>query len=392
MNAAKRPSSIQPLALLILLLVSTACPPKGSDQQQADTGSAVRPPHAADPNADIKFDRNAAIDPARNPTKPAHPAAEVSVRRIVVAFGPKRDKAAARQRAELLLDAARRTGADIATLQASYSDLPAKIQNVSALSSEGAYSELAFSMEVGQVGGPVEIAVPPSVGRGAFAVVARVEPAEISTAHVLIIYQGSKLAPPALKRSKEEAEKLAQRVLKKALLPTTNFAVLAEINSDSPSKLRGGVISPLIEGKLIAGFEPYFAAAKATEVGKVHPKLVETPYGFHVIKRLPLEKVLVSHILISYTGARNPPKEKRNKIQARRLVLKVQQELKSKPFEELAKQYSDDGSAANGGVLPPFARGKMFPRFEQFAFALPIGQVSDIVETPFGYHLIKRLR
>jgi len=58
-------------------------------------------------------------------------------------------------------------------------------------------------------------------------------------------------------------------------------------------------------------------------------------------------------------------------------------------FAELAKQYSKDGSAASGGDLNYFERGKMVPAFEQAAFSLKTGEVSNVVETPFGYHIIK---
>ena len=59
-------------------------------------------------------------------------------------------------------------------------------------------------------------------------------------------------------------------------------------------------------------------------------------------------------------------------------------------FGALAKQFSEDqGSAGKGGELDVFSRGQMVPAFEQAAFALAQGQLSEIVETPFGYHLIQ---
>lgn len=59
-------------------------------------------------------------------------------------------------------------------------------------------------------------------------------------------------------------------------------------------------------------------------------------------------------------------------------------------FAELAQAHSDCPSAQKGGDLGTFGRGQMVPAFEQSAFGMDIGQVSDVVTTDFGYHLIKR--
>jgi foldase protein PrsA len=59
-------------------------------------------------------------------------------------------------------------------------------------------------------------------------------------------------------------------------------------------------------------------------------------------------------------------------------------------FAALAKQYSDDKqSAVNGGELPKFGHGDMVPEFESAAFALKPGQLSDVVTTMYGFHIIK---
>jgi peptidyl-prolyl cis-trans isomerase C len=67
-------------------------------------------------------------------------------------------------------------------------------------------------------------------------------------------------------------------------------------------------------------------------------------------------------------------------------LLKV---LQGADFAELAKANSHCRSAEGGGDLNFFSRGDMVPAFEKVAFGLEVGQVSDIVETRFGYHIIK---
>ena len=88
-----------------------------------------------------------------------------------------------------------------------------------------------------------------------------------------------------------------------------------------------------------------------------------------------------------------------NKIHCAHILvekLSVAQELRAKiakgeSFANLAKEYSIDVSKKRGGDLGFFGRGIMVPEFEKAAFALQKGQVSEVVKTQFGYHIIKRL-
>jgi peptidyl-prolyl cis-trans isomerase C len=84
-------------------------------------------------------------------------------------------------------------------------------------------------------------------------------------------------------------------------------------------------------------------------------------------------------------------KDTDDRKQERRAFLEKlrQRILKGEDFARVAQKYSEDGSATMGGDLGYFARGSMVPEFEDAAFALKRGQMSDIVETRFGYHLIK---
>ncbi|MDD4975113.1 MAG: peptidylprolyl isomerase [Bacteriovorax sp.] len=65
--------------------------------------------------------------------------------------------------------------------------------------------------------------------------------------------------------------------------------------------------------------------------------------------------------------------------------------LEGVPFEELARDFSECPSSKDGGNLGEFGKGMMVPSFEKAAFQLMPGEVSGIVRTQFGFHLIKRI-
>lgn len=106
------------------------------------------------------------------------------------------------------------------------------------------------------------------------------------------------------------------------------------------------------------------------------------------------EEVNARHILIRAKGSPSPLGAGKKELSEEEALAKVQ-ELRKKilageDFAELAKKESDDpGSATNGGDLGSFKRGQMVPAFEQTAFSLKPGEVSEPVKTQFGYHLIK---
>jgi len=98
------------------------------------------------------------------------------------------------------------------------------------------------------------------------------------------------------------------------------------------------------------------------------------------------EEVKASHILIKVEADATEPQ----KAEARKKIENIQGKLKKgEDFTALAKEYSEGPSSSRGGDLDYFKRGQMVKPFENAAFALEIGQVSEIVETPFGLHLIK---
>jgi peptidyl-prolyl cis-trans isomerase C len=127
-----------------------------------------------------------------------------------------------------------------------------------------------------------------------------------------------------------------------------------------------------------------------TEVNKtvaVQPQDVTKFYEANPDKFKQGERVRASHILIR-TPENGDAKAKQDAQAKANDVLKQVQG--GKDFAELAKNYSQDpGSAAQGGDLGYFAQGQMVPPFEQAAFSLKPGDVSGVVETQFGFHIIK---
>jgi len=119
----------------------------------------------------------------------------------------------------------------------------------------------------------------------------------------------------------------------------------------------------------------------------VQPQEIDAFYRDNPDKFRQGERVRASHILIRT----DEKADAKTKDAARQKAADILAQVKAgKDFAELAKQHSQDpGSAANGGDLGFFQQGQMVGAFERAAFALKPGEVSDVVETPFGFHIIK---
>ena len=114
---------------------------------------------------------------------------------------------------------------------------------------------------------------------------------------------------------------------------------------------------------------------------------LEKNYKDNISQYTQPERRKASHILFTFsTDADNTAKEK-VKAEAQTVLDKIKS---GADFSEMAKEYSrDPGSADKGGDLGFFGTGEMVPAFEESAYALKTGDVSDLVESPFGYHIIK---
>ena len=115
----------------------------------------------------------------------------------------------------------------------------------------------------------------------------------------------------------------------------------------------------------------------------VTPTEVQQYYNGNITQYQTPEQVRASHILLNTAG--------KDEAAVRKQAEDILQQVKAgADFAGLAKKFSEDeGSKANGGDLDYFSRGRMVPEFEAAAFALEVGQVSDIVRSQFGFHIIK---
>lgn len=214
-----------------------------------------------------------------------------------------------------------------------------------------------------------------------------VKPVMLCGANLLISYKGAPRAIPGVSRTHREARDLVLSLAARARQDPAIFAELARKHSDGPGASRGGHL-----GVWTAGRMPIFDRTFLELEGGAVSVPLASPFGFHILKRLPLPKLYAaSHILISFAGVERL-EATRTKEEARGLAGKLAQQAAKDPatFARLAREHSDCPSAKMGGVLGIFPRGRMVPAFEAVLRALKVGQISGIVETQFGFHLIRR--
>lgn len=155
---------------------------------------------------------------------------------------------------------------------------------------------------------------------------------------------------------------------------------------DTPSAKKGGLMGFVIPGRFPWSFEK---AAYETEVGQISP-VVNSGLGLHLIrveKKEPnVGEVNVAHIIRLTQGNANNEEQKR-------IIDSLYQIIKADPskFEELAKKFSQDGSASKGGELGWFGRGMTVAEFENMAYSLPNGAISEPFKSDFGWHIIKKI-
>jgi parvulin-like peptidyl-prolyl isomerase len=151
---------------------------------------------------------------------------------------------------------------------------------------------------------------------------------------------------------------------------------------------------PAVQMQLKLQTDNALASALFTEISNdaaISPEAARKYYDDHLAD---YEQARARHILVRMKGSQVPLAAGKKELSEEEALAKAK-ELREKisagaDFATVAKAESDDaGSAVNGGDLGSFTRGKMVAQFEQVAFTLPVGQISEPVKTQFGYHIIK---
>jgi parvulin-like peptidyl-prolyl isomerase len=175
--------------------------------------------------------------------------------------------------------------------------------------------------------------------------------------------------------SKEELEFLAQMLARKG--KTMDQEIKEQ--SENPTVQQQVAIQSFVEKYVTAGVTVSEEEAK---------KYYESHKEQFVQPGDPDGSIRASHILVM--ARKGDPESKHT--EALKKVNELLAELKKNPnnFEALAKANSECGSAAQGGSLGAFQKGQMVPEFENAAFALKEGEISGVVKTDFGYHIIRR--
>jgi len=167
-----------------------------------------------------------------------------------------------------------------------------------------------------------------------------------------------------------------------------NFAELAAAFSDAPDALQGGNLGWRPADRLPS---IYAEAASRLQSGEISD-LLRSSAGFHIVKlaarrggsvQVSVQQTKARHILIRVNEVVSEP-------EARRKMENVRERLvNGGDFAELARLYSQDGSGAKGGDLGWISPGDTVPEFEKAMDALKEGDVSPVVQTSFGMHLIQ---
>lgn len=137
------------------------------------------------------------------------------------------------------------------------------------------------------------------------------------------------------------------------------------------------------------------ASHRATPTPAKEAHKPTSPHGAPGAQQPPGETYGAKHLLVMYKGSmRAPAAITRTEDEAKARATEAQKKARGgAKFEDLVKEYSDEpGAAQRGGDLGTFRKGQMVPEFQNAVEKMKVNEVSDLVKTPFGYHVILRTK
>jgi peptidyl-prolyl cis-trans isomerase SurA len=168
----------------------------------------------------------------------------------------------------------------------------------------------------------------------------------------------------------------------------TDFREVAVSFSDAPDSLQGGVLGWRPQDRLPEIFADALAKMKPGDVSPI----LRSPAGFHIVK-LTEQRGGSEPQVVQQTRARHilvRPSEKLSEPEAQRKIELLRRRIEQgNDFAELARLNSDDASASRGGDLGWILPGDTVPEFERAMNALKPGELSGVVQSPFGFHIIQ---
>lgn len=212
------------------------------------------------------------------------------------------------------------------------------------------------------------------------------ERAEYNLAHILV-----RVPEQASPERVEAARSRAEKALAEARAGA-DFAKLAAGYSDAPEALQGGALGWRAHDRLPELFAEALEKMNRDDLTPV----LRSPAGFHVLKLLERRSAGISDAPVAQTRLRHiliRPSETVSETEARRRLADLRSRIVSgeADFAEMARANSDDATAARGGELDWVYPGDTAPDFERAYQDLKIGEISEPVRTPFGYHLLQVL-
>jgi len=197
-------------------------------------------------------------------------------------------------------------------------------------------------------------------------------------------------SPEYVDRAHRKADDLVQQLRSGA-----DFARLAAGYSAAPEALQGGDLGWRTRERLPTLFAEAIVKLKPGELAPI----VRSPVGFHILKLLnlreasnvrvsskPVQQTHARHILLRVSDALPEAEVRHRLFDLRERITKGKQE-----FSQLARLYSVDPSSTRGGDLGWLYPGDTVPAFEEAMNALKVGEISEPVQSPFGFHLIQVL-